>query len=84
MLLRPSANFIPKLSSRNGANYFDRDAQTLHVTLYGGGEAVDIITADVLFVSFQVPAISPDEFFDGGNLVENLASFLGVCLVFNL
>lgn len=42
-----------------------------------GSEPVEIRTAPVLFISFDLPTMTEDEFF-GDNLVQNLAAFLKV------
>ncbi|GCB65056.1 hypothetical protein scyTo_0007633, partial [Scyliorhinus torazame] len=69
--------FIPKLDSPvTGANYFDRTYQMLNV-LVRGSTPIEIHTSPVLHISFNLPAMTVDEFY-GPNLVQNLALFLNV------
>ncbi|GCC38991.1 hypothetical protein chiPu_0022812, partial [Chiloscyllium punctatum] len=69
--------FTPKLdSSVIGENYFDRTYQMLNV-LVKGSTPIEVHTAPVLHISFNLPAMTVDEFY-GPNLVENLALFLNV------
>ncbi len=42
-----------------------------------GSEPVEVRTAPVLFIAFELPAMTEDEFF-GENLIQNLATFLKV------
>ena len=60
--------------SSAGDNYFDRESQTLYV-LVRGNEPVLIKTSPLIVVTFNVPALSVDDFY-GDRLVENLAAFL--------
>ncbi|XP_062385127.1 fibrocystin-L-like [Sardina pilchardus] len=77
-LLKPAypGMYVPALNSTNGANYFDPDYKMLHVVVRGS-EPVEIRTSPKLFLSFNLPAVTEDEFF-GANLVNNLAAFLKV------
>lgn len=59
-----------------GTNYFDQEFKMLKV-LVRGSNPVEIRTAPVIFVSFELPTMTEDEFF-GDNLVRNLAAFLKV------
>lgn len=59
-----------------GTNYFDQDYKMIKVVLRGSTPA-EIRTAPVLFISFELPAMTEDEFF-GDNLIKNLATFLKV------
>ncbi|XP_066271366.1 fibrocystin-L-like [Branchiostoma lanceolatum] len=68
--------YYPAIDGANGANFFDRSWQTQYVTIKGS-EAVDIKTTPVLFVTFGVPAVTIDNFFDV-NLRANLAAFLNI------
>lgn len=59
-----------------GTNYFDQEYKMLKV-LVRGSDPVEIRIAPVIFVSFELPAMTEEEFF-GDNLVRNLAAFLKV------
>ncbi|KAL1767893.1 fibrocystin-L isoform X2 [Sigmodon hispidus] len=70
--------FLPNLGSTiPGENYFDRTYQMLHL-LVRGTTPVEVHTATVIFVSFQMPAVTEDDFFSSHNLVRNLALFLKI------
>ncbi|XP_043545299.1 PKHD1 like 1, tandem duplicate 1 [Chiloscyllium plagiosum] len=72
-----AGEFTPKLdSSVIGENYFDRTYQMLNV-LVRGSTPIEVHTAPVLHISFNLPAMTVHEFY-GPNLVENLALFLHV------
>lgn len=43
-----------------------------------GTTPVEVHTATVIFVSFQLPAVTEDDFFSSHNLVRNLALFLKI------
>ncbi|XP_072177767.1 fibrocystin-L-like [Diadema setosum] len=69
--------FRPSTTSRlNGENYFDRDTKILYFVLAGPGR-VDIKTVPVVTVTFGVPAVSIDDFFEE-NLRANLAALLNI------
>ncbi|XP_054620387.1 fibrocystin-L-like isoform X2 [Dunckerocampus dactyliophorus] len=68
--------YVPALNAIMGANFFDQTSKMLKV-LVRGSTPVEIRTAPVLFISFELPAMTNDEFF-GDNLVQNLAMFLKV------
>ena len=69
--------FKPAVSSMiNGENYFDRDTQSLYLVLRGAS-IIEIKTTPVVIVSFGVPAVEADEFFEV-NLVSNLAALLQI------
>ncbi|XP_022094388.1 fibrocystin-L-like [Acanthaster planci] len=75
---KPDNQFNPSLDSDvHGENYFDRDTKTLWV-LVKGPKPVEIRTTAVVMVSFGVPAVSLDDFYESGNLVKNLASLLNL------
>lgn len=71
-----SEQYIPTLNGTHGSNFFDPDYKMLHVLLRGS-TPVQINTASVLFISFNLPAMTEKEFF-GDQLVNNLALFLKV------
>lgn len=68
--------YVPELNATIGTNYFDQEYKMLKV-LVRGSEPVEIRTAPVIFVSFELPTMTEEEFF-GDNLVRNLAAFLKV------
>lgn len=68
--------YVPQLSAILGTNYFDQDYKMLKV-LVRGSQPVEVRTAPVLVIAFELPAMTEDEFF-GDNLVQNLATFLKV------
>ncbi|KAK2491343.1 hypothetical protein MC885_002177 [Smutsia gigantea] len=70
--------FLPNLNSTVfGENYFDRTYQMLYL-LVKGNIPVEIHTTAVIFVSFQLPAVTEDDFYSSQNLVRNLALFLKI------
>ncbi|MBZ3876694.1 Fibrocystin-L [Sciurus carolinensis] len=69
---------LPRLDSTLlGENYFDRPYQMLYL-LVRGTTPVEIHTAAVIFVSFQLPAITEDDFYSSHKLVRNLILFLKI------
>ncbi|XP_004431348.1 PREDICTED: fibrocystin-L [Ceratotherium simum simum] len=71
-------HFLPNLNSTVlGENYFDRIDQMLHL-LVKGTIPVEIHTTAIISVSFQLPAITEDDFYSSHNLVKNLALFLKI------
>uniref|UniRef100_A0A8C4EZ61 PKHD1 like 1, tandem duplicate 2 n=1 Tax=Dicentrarchus labrax TaxID=13489 RepID=A0A8C4EZ61_DICLA len=75
-LNKPIVNTFPQLNDTLGTNYFDQDNKMLKV-LVRGSKPVEIRTSPVLFLAFELPAMTEDEFF-GDSLVQNLATFLKV------
>ncbi|XP_051526679.1 fibrocystin-L-like [Myxocyprinus asiaticus] len=71
-----SGQYVPRFDSSHGSNYFDQDYKMMYVLLRGS-ESVQIRTSPVLFLAFNLPAMTEAEFF-GTNLVNNLALFLKV------
>ncbi|XP_048215228.1 fibrocystin-L isoform X1 [Perognathus longimembris pacificus] len=73
-----TGQFLPNLDSTIlGENYFDRTYQMLYI-LVKGTVPIEIHTATVIFVSFQLPAVTEDDFYSSQNLVRNLALFLKI------
>ncbi|XP_072024031.1 uncharacterized protein [Amphiura filiformis] len=71
------AEYMPSLlSTVNGENFFDRMTQYLHI-LVRGPRPVIIRTVPVIMVTFSVPAIPVDAFYEV-NLIANLVAFLDV------
>ncbi|XP_062266639.1 PKHD1 like 1, tandem duplicate 1 [Platichthys flesus] len=77
-LMKPisAGQYVPQLNATEGSNYFDTEYKMLKVVVKGS-KPVEIRTSPVLFLSFDMPAVTTDEFF-GENLIQNLATFLKV------
>ncbi|KAI5615922.1 fibrocystin-L precursor [Silurus asotus] len=77
-LLKPTfpGQYVPTLSGMAGSNFFDPDYKMMHVLLQGS-TPVQIITSPLLFISFNLPAMTEEEFF-GDQLINNLAIFLKI------
>ncbi|XP_064635071.1 fibrocystin-L-like [Lineus longissimus] len=74
--IAPGVDPTPSFSDGPGANYFDRDYKLLFFIM-NGTTHIDIKMSAVLVLSFDMPAMSVDDFF-GTEIVNNLAVFLGV------
>uniref|UniRef100_A0A8C5H567 Fibrocystin-L-like n=1 Tax=Gouania willdenowi TaxID=441366 RepID=A0A8C5H567_GOUWI len=68
--------YVPQFNDTLGTNFFDQDYKMMKV-LVRGSQPVEVRTSPVLFIAFNMPALTVDEFF-GENLVQNLALFLKV------
>uniref|UniRef100_A0A8C4XEU0 PKHD1 like 1 n=1 Tax=Erpetoichthys calabaricus TaxID=27687 RepID=A0A8C4XEU0_ERPCA len=69
--------FVPQMNSTiSGSNYFDSDYKMLNV-LVRGPTPIVVRTSPLLFISFNMPFMTVDEFF-GPNLIKNLAAFLKI------
>ncbi|XP_073714826.1 fibrocystin-L [Misgurnus anguillicaudatus] len=68
--------YLPSFDSDHGSNFFDPDYNMLYILLRGS-QPVQIRTSPLLFVAFNLPAMTEAEFF-GDNLVTNLAAFLRI------
>ena len=79
MLLRNVTNqldsYKPKYTNASGLNLFDD--RRIYFAM-SGADVVDLQIAPVLFISFNVPAITADQFFDPATLVNNFATLLGL------
>ena len=79
MVLRdPTKNltsFMPTYSSPPGTNLFFNKQMYWSMT---GVNLIDVEIAPVLFVSFGVPAMTNDAFFDPDTVVANFAALLGL------
>lgn len=71
-------DYIPTCASDAGSNYIDRNARLLYFVLKGTEEVV-LKRANVVLVSFGLPAMSESDFYDS-NLIENLAAMLNIPL----
>lgn len=69
-----AGQYVPQLNASLGTNYFDQDFKMLKVVVRGS-TPVQIRTSPVLFLAFELPALTEEEFF-GEDLVRNLALFL--------
>ncbi|KAM3928399.1 fibrocystin-L-like [Leptodactylus fuscus] len=69
--------YMPQLSSTVlGENFFDKDYNLLYV-LVRGSTPVEIHTSPLIVVSFNLPAMTVDQFY-GDNLIRNLALLLEI------
>ncbi|XP_053349466.1 PKHD1 like 1, tandem duplicate 1 [Clarias gariepinus] len=77
-LLNPTypGQYVPTLNGTSGSNFFDPDYKMMHVLLRGS-TPVQISTSPLLFISFNLPAMTEEQFF-GDQLVNNLAVFLKI------
>ncbi|XP_051729222.1 fibrocystin-L-like [Ctenopharyngodon idella] len=71
-----SGQYVPSFNSSHGSNFFDQDYKMLNILLRGS-EPVQIRTSPVLFLAFNLPAMTEAEFF-GAKLITNLALFLKI------
>ncbi|XP_052245987.1 fibrocystin-L-like isoform X3 [Dreissena polymorpha] len=78
LLNDPGVDYIPTCSDPHGSNYIDRDARLQYFVLKGNAE-IQLSKANVVIVSFGLPAMTVEEFF-GANIVENLAAMLNIPL----
>ncbi|XP_069478234.1 fibrocystin-L [Ambystoma mexicanum] len=73
-----TGEFVPPLNStRPGENYFDSAYNMLYILLRGS-TPVEVHTSPLLVISFNLPAMTVDQFYGGKNLVQNLAIFLKI------
>ncbi|KAK3107254.1 hypothetical protein FSP39_010348 [Pinctada imbricata] len=72
-----AGQYFPDLTTAAcGANYMDREKSLLHIVVCGGTET-EIRTSAQIVIGFGVPSMTVDQFF-GPNLVNNLATLLGI------
>ena len=69
--------YMPQLSSTAGTNLFVKQQRKCFFSM-SGGSYLDLQIAPFLVVSFGVPAITPESFFNSDTLVTNLAQLLGL------
>ncbi len=67
--------FMPTYSNSSGANLFYK--KQIYFAM-AASDVIDLQIAPVLLVSYDVPAITPDQFFEPANLVRNFALLLGI------
>ena len=80
LLLREftSREYVPDPATDiTGANFFDDNYSELWV-LVKGSDPVVISTSSVITLSFDLPGVTADEFFDTENIRRNLALFLDI------
>ena len=79
MLIKDVSNqlaiYMPTYNNASGVNLFYD--HRIYFSL-SGGDVVDLQIAPVLFISFDVPALTEDQFFDPTTLVSNFATLLGL------
>ena len=79
MVLRNVSNnttaYKPTYVNASGVNLFDNRQIFFSMS---GADVVDLQIAPVLFISFNVPAITPEQFFDPTTLVNNFALLLNL------
>jgi hypothetical protein len=70
---------MPNIDSHNsGQNFFDRDAQMFHFIMTGGNlYELDVVQTLILELDVMTE-LTDDEFYDNGNLANNLAALLGI------
>ena len=76
---KPDDSFIPAIDSHDaGSNYQQRDQQLVHMIL-SGGHSYTIKTVQTLVLELSVTTeLTEDDFYDNGNLANNLAALLGI------
>jgi len=76
---KPDSSFIPGVDSHDsGANYQERTEQLIHVVM-SGGHTYTIRTVQTLVLELAVTTeLTEDDFYDNGNLANNLAALLGI------
>lgn len=70
--------YTPSLTDATGTNKVDHERGE-HTIIIKGPTPVNVITSEVLIVSFGLPAMTV-EYFYGANIVEHLAHFLSIPL----
>lgn len=69
---------MPQIANNTGTNIFDKDSGEL-TFIVKGSMPINVISIDSVIVTFGLPDMTPDEFF-GENIIENLATYLGIDL----
>ncbi|CAF3091006.1 unnamed protein product [Rotaria socialis] len=75
MMLMDTPNTLT-LSSPVGSNFFNRTTQMAYFVI-DGNTVIDLVISPLIVLTFGLPPQTPTSFFSG-NLVANLAAFLGV------
>lgn len=70
--------YKPNLASDpGGTNYFD-NVNKMQYILLRGSETIEINSEPMVTITFGIPSVTINQFYDGKNIVRNLASFLGI------
>lgn len=79
MVLRDVSNqtsmYMPTYLNVSGVNLFNDHRLFFSMS---GADVVDLQIAPVLFIGFNVPAMTPEQFFEPNTLVNNFATLLGL------
>lgn len=78
LLNEPGVDYHPTCADPHGSNFIDRDSRLVFFVIKGSDKIV-LKRANVVIVSFGLPAMTEEEFF-GSNILENLAGMLNVPL----
>ena len=73
----PIQKYKPTYQNASGTNVFIKDDKKVYFSI-DGATLIDIKLAPVLSLSFGLPAITPDQFFNEATLVGNFAVLLGI------
>ena len=80
VLQDPKSNltyYKPTYMSASGSNLYVKSDRKLYFSLTAP-DYIDLVTTNVLFVRFGVPAITEEQFFEPSTLVANFAALLDV------
>ena len=66
------------MENATGTNKVDHERGE-HTIIIKGSTPVEVVTNEVIIVSFGLPAMTVEDFY-GANIVENLAAFLNIPL----
>jgi hypothetical protein len=72
-----SDQYMPKITSSAGTNYFDRISKKVYFSI-DGSNYIDLIISEEIFIAFGIRATTEDAFFNSANLVSNIADLLGI------
>ncbi len=69
--------YMPHYQNISGTNLFYKPNQKIYFSIDGSG-VIDLKIASVLFLTFEVPSITVEEFFKSDTIVANVALLLDV------
>ena len=69
------SSYMPTYMNASGVNLFNNHQMFFSMS---GADVIDLMIAPVLFIGFNVPAMTADQFFDPARLVKNFAILLGL------
>ena len=71
---------IPKsgANSAHGSNFFSRQEQSIHLIMQTGHIYSLTIKSTVILELEVMTELTEDEFYDNGNIAENIAALLGI------